>query len=40
MKFDIPYWLKIVLALIVLAVVIYLTGAFDWLFERQEFKST
>jgi len=33
----IPYWLQITIALIALVAVIYLTGAFEWLFEKDEF---
>lgn len=36
---KIPYWLQIVLALIALAAVIYFTGAFDWLFDKDEFDN-
>lgn len=36
MNIKIPLWLQIVLALAVLALVIYLTCSFDWVFEKEE----
>lgn len=36
MRIKNPYWIYVAMALLVLALVIYFTNSFDWLFESDD----